>query len=93
MYTFVLYDTDDDDLETINSQNEIIQKLSDKGKVSVYPIKPEIETWIKAGLKNKNMSRQEIRKVDLEIEFNIEQAQENDSQFKNFISELKSLEK
>lgn len=91
-HTFVLYDTDDDDLETINSQNEIIQKLSDKGKVSVYPIKPEIETWIKAGLKNKDITRQEIRKIDLEIEFNFEEAMKNDTQFSSFVSEVKKLE-
>lgn len=92
-HTFVLYDTDDDDLETINSQNEIIQKLLDKGNVSVYPIKPEIETWIKAGLKNKNITHQEIRKIDLEIEFSFEDAMKNDSQFNSFVTEVKKLEK
>ena len=88
---FILYDTDNDDNNKIEENNSALKKISKHCPVEVFPVKPEIETWIRAGLQE-NTNIKNFRKISLDIEFDINLAQQNNSSFKKFIEKIKFYE-
>lgn len=86
---FILYDVDQDSNNKTSEYNQIITKSIEKVPVEIFPIEPEIESWINAGLKS---TKTKLKKVSLEIEFDVNLAIKNNHPFKLFIDKLKYYE-
>ena len=91
---FILYDTDSDDASKIEENNSALKKLSKHCPIEIFPIEPEIEAWIRAGLQeDSNISNIKVfRKICLDIEFDINRAQKNNGSFKKFIETIRFYE-
>ena len=71
-----------------------MNKISDKCPVEVFPVAPNIEKWMMSGL-NKQFEfkdKMNLRKVSLEIEFDIERAKNNNKDFCEFIEKLQKYQ-
>lgn len=90
---FILYDTDNEDLSKINSYNESLKVLEGFAPVEIFPIEPDIDKWINAGMKQgKHNKKREFQKISVDIEFDIELAKQEDPSFADFIEKLSNYE-
>jgi len=91
---FILYDTDNEDKVKIDSYNDSLKILEKYAPVEIFPIEPDIENWIIAGIKHeKHYEKRELQKISLEIKFDVELAKRRNILFKDFIKKLEVYEK
>lgn len=86
----ILFIVDDD-----NNQDErkafenMFEKIDIQNKKLVFA-EPNLDEWIKIGL-NDNYNQRQIKKIDYEIEFNLEKATSNSYSFKLLVDILKNI--